>query len=439
MRRLALLAVVTIVFAACAQGEVTDRAQTERAQTDRTQNDRPADSTVQPSTQSSGAPIPADSAPSPSQPSTDGVPNPVSPTSVFHVPEAVAINVVAHAADDPMIAWSTADAVFVAEWANEETDLRPTPVHGSASPFAHPIERPAISIGGDGVVHFAFTALNGSGGSVWYGRLDGDEILGPMVVSGDPEPETNLVHSTLDASGSPVLAWLEDSTLSVAPSENGWPAEFENVDELTCDCCNPAPVALPDGLVVLYRDLERTDDMVLRNVVATVRDDAGFSTAIAVADEDWDINACPFSGPAAVNADGDIVVTWMDARQSLHPNQDSTTIWVDRSSDGGRSFGRDVPVSGPGVHRWPVLAYDDGAIHLVWQAEGPDGGILYRGSHDAGRTFGPTLVLGANGDPGGTKRSPSVALDGESLLVTWVDQAGGNASRFSLADLVETG
>lgn len=149
--------------------------------------------------------------------------------------------------------------------------------------------------------------------------------------------------------------------------------------------------------MVSYRDLDTVDGQIVRNAAVVRSIDGGqtFEPAVKVADDDWFIDGCPFTGPSAVNVEGTMVLAWMDARQSSHPDQAASSIWVDRSTDGGANFGADLEVVGEGRHRWPSMAVDDaGVIHLVWETEGPDGGLSYSWSDDAGRSFAPTHVVG---------------------------------------------
>lgn len=358
---------------------------------------------------------------------------------VIDVDEAIAINVTGNGSGDPVVSWSADDAVRVARLDLVSMVLgTPIIASGDLVPVGHPIERPAVSVGDDDVVHVAFTSFVGSEGSVFYVDVVGDRPTDPVAISGTPRPETNLVHMTPDDEA-PALAWLEDSTLSVAlPGVDGTPHEIEAVDDLTCDCCNPVPIRFGDQLTVAYRDQEHTSDGTIRDVYAITSTDGGasFEEPVAVADDHWFLDGCPFSGPAVVHVDDDLLVTWMDARQSLHPDQDGTTIWVDRSTDGGATFGTDLAITDGGIHRWSSLAVDEhGTVHLIWETQATDGGISYSSSTDGGRQFDPPVLLIPNTDDSGLRRAPSMYAHGDRLLVTWVDRTGGHLARFTLGSV----
>ncbi|NNE11814.1 MAG: exo-alpha-sialidase [Ilumatobacter sp.] len=384
-------------------------------------------------TEASRSPSPSSSPPSTRPNVSTTVESAVDPDGpiVIDLAGAIAVNVTA-AGERAALAWSADDAVWTADVDTTSGTIgEPIAVNGDLLPFPNPIERPAVAIDARGRTHVAFTTLAGALGSVGYSVLDGGRVDGPVVVSGEPRIETVLVHMTESPAARPTMAWLEDSSLTVAvPDGDGPPVERDGIDDQTCDCCNPAPVLLGDELVVAYRDLERTDDAVIRDVVAIRSTDGGavFSPIAPIADESWFIDACPFSGPDMIELDGELITSWMDARQSLHPDQESTTIWVDRSLDGGRSFGPDLAITEGGIHRWPMLAAtDDGVIHLVWETQDRDaGGISYARSADRGVSFDAPRLLLPNDERSGRRRAPSIAAAGDRLLVTWIDSTGGH-------------
>lgn len=362
--------------------------------------------------------------PSTSMPAEGGIE--LEPLFQTELDGAVAANVATNGSDPPVVAWITADHVMASTLDLAVGELVETrEVDGGVVPIAHPIERPAVAVRSDGSVDIAFTSFRGSGASVFHAR-NGSQ---PVVISGDPRVETNLVHVTL-VDDDPVLAWLEASTLSVGITESGTIGERELVDDETCDCCNPVPAMAGDALVVSYRDFDTVDGEVVRDVVAIASTDGGdsFGEVVAVADDHWFITGCPFSGPSSVVIGDELIVAWMDGRQSVHPDQETSSIWVDRSSDGGATFGTDVEVTGNGLNRWPVMGVDDdGIVHMVWETAGADGGLSHATSSDGGRTFRvqDLLVTRSSGD-GGAPTSPSVAIHDDLLLVTWTTSGVGH-------------
>lgn len=345
---------------------------------------------------------------------------------------AIAVDVSA-TPDGPVVAWTSHDSVSIATLDLESGQLTGTRVvSGDLAPVHHPIERPAVVLLPDGSIEAAFVSSTESGGSVY---LSGDGSS-PMSISGPARPETNLVHAGWDVDGSPVLTWLEDSTLSVAFADGTEFVEVEGVDDLTCDCCNPVPALSDDDLLVAYRDFEERDGAAVRNVVA-IRSAAGaesFEDPVRIADGDWAIDACPFSGPDVALVDGTVVVAWMDARQSRYPDQDAASIWVDRSTDAGAAFGTDLEVASGAGHRWPTMAVDDaGVIHLFWETSGPDGGLSYAWSDDTGISFSePVLLIGRFINDDGAPGSPTASYQNGMVVLTWADSKAGHVAAWSV-------
>jgi hypothetical protein len=363
------------------------------------------------------------------------------PVFSLGVARAEAINITSDGSGGgPVVAWTEDGGVVVARLdTTAATLVGEMDVSGSADPFLHPIERPAVSVAEDGSVDIAFTSLD-RGGTVYHSRLVGDQLNGPRVISGDPRPETVLVHSHRTSGGGLILAWLEDSSLTVATGSGDSMLEMDNVDDMTCDCCNPVPLTIGESLVVAYRDFQLVDGEVVRDIVAVRSSDGGetFGAPVTIADDRWFINACPFSGPSVAALDDRLVVAWMDGRQSIHPEQASSSIWVDISFDEGATFGRDIEVTGDGINHWPVLAVDvDGAIHLVWEVQGPDGGIAYATSTDQATSFTePAMLVDTSG---GLPKSPSMVIHDGLLIVTWIDGGGGRIAAWAAPGLGSAG
>lgn len=297
------------------------------------------------------------------------------------------------------------------------------PISVTENAMSHPLEQPALTIGSDRGVEVAWISADGR---VNWAAVSQGQMTGPEVVSGPTRPETALVQMIPLAGGGSLISWLEDSSLSVAlPGSGTRFIERENVDDLTCDCCHPVPIQIGDEFGIGYRDLERTgegDQRDIRFLTGTV-DGTFVGEPIEVADDPWIINACPLSGPALALRDDEILITWMDARQTLHPDQTSNSIWFDLSSDEGRSFGVDQMLTDEAaVYGRPAMAVGaDGVIHLVWEKRTEDIASLQYLKGD-GTIWSPVEDLMVS------DRAPqqvSIASVDEILILAWVDGANG--------------
>ncbi len=210
--------------------------------------------------------------------------------------------------------------------------------------------------------------------------------------------------------GQPVASWLENSTLSVAAGEPL--VEQESVDDLTCDCCHPVPIQLGDDVGIGYRDLEHSSDGVVRDIAFIGGSLAGesFTAPLLVADEHWYLDACPLSGPTLAMSGDDLLISWMDARQSLHPDQNSSSIWFDSSGAGGETFGTDIRLtSDDAIYRTPTIGRRgewNGAYRLGATNAG-GGNARIHDLSDAGRTFAEPMRWKVTRNQGCHGRPPS--------------------------------
>ena len=382
-----------------------------------------------------GTGSPDQTIPAPSTSSIDAAETVPVARGVVDVEDAIALRVASGPDGSAWIAWSAEAGLSIARMdINDATIGPPVNVSGAERVMAHPIERPALAIATDGTLYFAW--ISGLA-DVRLATLDTTGRISEAIrVSGEPRHETVLVHMILTEEGSPVLSWLEDSTLSVAFADaEGVVIEHEGVDPRTCDCCHPVPIQIGDEIGIGYRDATTIDGRTVRDVAFVTGGGKGqaFASPSTIADEHWFLEGCPFSGPSVTSGDSGLVVAWMDGRQSLFPDQDATAIWVDRSSD-GITFGTDLRITeDDAIHRSPSLFTDaGGTIHLLWERRTREGASLeYTRSGDSANSFADSIPLVGDGD--GAPREASIAVVDSRLLVSWADNAGGHVGVWDLS------
>jgi hypothetical protein len=129
----------------------------------------------------------------------------------------------------------------------------------------------------------------------------------------------------------------------------------------------------------------------------------------------------------AAGKDGSVVVAFTDTSGGdTHPD-----VWIVRSADGGKSWGKPVDVSNtPGESSAPdVKVAPDGTIHVIWLdtsagADSPD--VWATASHDGGKTWDKAQDVS---NTPGKSMTPSVAVGGDnSVDVVWTDTSSGAAS-----------
>lgn len=143
--------------------------------------------------------------------------------------------------------------------------------------------------------------------------------------------------------------WLQ-STVSGPPTQlryaiqhvDGTTSAEYVLDDLVCDCCSTAAIALADGhVVVAYRNRSESEVRDLRIVRGDPTDPSSWTEPTAVDKEGWRTQSCPVNGPALAN-DGNYIslVFYTEGSAGLKQVKYLT------STDGGKSFGLPLPLAG---------------------------------------------------------------------------------------------
>jgi hypothetical protein len=134
-----------------------------------------------------------------------------------------------------------------------------------------------------------------------------------------------------------------------------------------CPCCRPAITFGSNGQVfVAWRHVFESN--VRDMVVASSTDGATFRSPVRVAQDNWKLDGCPDSGPALEFHNGSFFIAWY-----TEASKDSVGIKLSRSSDGAKSFGEPLLVSGKILDaNHPDLSLSsDGRLLLTFQGRDP--------------------------------------------------------------------
>ncbi|MGI9264740.1 MAG: hypothetical protein ACR2QU_07415, partial [Gammaproteobacteria bacterium] len=200
--------------------------------------------------------------------------------------------------------------------------------------------------------------------------------------------------------------WLDGRNMTAAarPTENGDHAhggmtlrygrlnldgklvEEALLDELTCDCCQTGVTVANSTPIVVYRDRTESE---IRDIYVTAYRDGAWSTPYAVADDQWEIAACPVNGPAVDSHGDQVAATWFTAAG------DSPSVKVAFSFDGARSFGPAIEVdAGRVLGRVDLVMRGDGSAIVSWfaMADGELADLRYRTVTSRGE-LGPVRIV----------------------------------------------
>ena len=196
----------------------------------------------------------------------------------------------------------------------------------------------------------------------------------------------------------------------VAPDGKVSPSEL--VDDRVCECCQTDAALTASGPVVVYRNRSAEE---VRDIELRRRDGAGWSAPTLVAADDWKIPGCPVNGPAVVARGEQVLVLFFTGAQ------DRPRVQLAVSQDGGRSFAPPEMIDDEGpLGRVDLALAADGTAWLSWLEKTPEGGRLQlRCRTPQGGLSAPReLAMNTGQRSAGV---PRILVDGERLLVAWVD------------------
>jgi len=183
------------------------------------------------------------------------------------------------------------------------------------------------------------------------------------------------------------------------------------VDDLTCDCCQTDVAMTGDGPVAAYRN--RTTDEI-RDIYVARREFGEWQPGDPIADDHWEIAACPVNGPIIRAAGDQVAVAWFTAANG------TPRVKAAWSNDGARHFSApvEVGVERPLGHVGAVLL-PDGDLVVSWQRGVGDGGaeLLLRRVSPDGQMSAPYPL--AQADDLFSFSVPQLSRNGDDVLVVW--------------------
>ena len=186
----------------------------------------------------------------------------------------------------------------------------------------------------------------------------------------------------------------------------------EEVDALACDCCQTDVAFSGADVLVAYRDRTTTEvrDIALRRLTAE-----GWQPPVALAPDNWLIEACPINGPAIAARGEQVAVAWFSAADNR------PLVHVVRSSDGGRTFGDTIEVDSTGSFgHVDVAALANGETAVSWlRTEGDGLSLALRLISRDGEPGEPVSV--ASIDAARPLDFPQMVYDGRQLTFAWTD------------------
>ena len=196
-------------------------------------------------------------------------------------------------------------------------------------------------------------------------------------------------------------------------------ANEQKIDGLICDCCQTDVALTARGPVAVYRD--RTPDEI-RDILVARATEGRWQEGRPIANDQWQISACPVNGPVIKALDNNLAVAWFTAADNV------PMVRLAMSSDAGATFSAPVDVAISKIFgRVGAVWLPGGAVAVSWlaktDAQQAEINIV---RVDAGGKVGEPVVL-ARGQSISGFSVPQLTRVGERLLMAWTAEIDGEA------------
>ena len=202
---------------------------------------------------------------------------------------------------------------------------------------------------------------------------------------------------------------------SASMDQEGRYSDRQQIDELVCDCCQTAALAVNDNPLVVYRDRTESE----RRDIATSRLHQGiWSTPQPLGNDGWQINACPVNGPSLVEEEGQVAAVWFSGANG------EKSVLMARSNNGGKSFDKKIQINvAPALGRVASAIYPDQSVLVVWLRKDKTGEADL-----VGRYISPENQLGevlelVEVSPTRSSGFPKLVLSKSETILAWTDQS----------------
>ncbi|MCG8327456.1 MAG: T9SS type A sorting domain-containing protein [Chitinophagales bacterium] len=327
------------------------------------------------------------------------------------------------AANNPVVMWGkpgSNSVIYVSRW-DGGIFTTPVEVNGNIPPFVNSAEGPQMAVK-DNRVFITYSDKNDYYNGIYVARsTDGGQTFETPVqlIQGSNHYNT-LPAVAIDENDNPVIAFLgattnyEEAKIKLSYSTDGGMTygnpvvASEGVNgEYVCECC-PPELLLDNGKTYSFF---RNNDNNLRDIWMTASTDSEqFDQVLDIDPSDWQISACPASGPASIRLEDELLVAYMSAgtgtsqihlsRVDIADNtlvQSEVVTGLDQSS-----VSQNFPAIAGGAEQAAVVWHQlwDGTVDIMFAFS--DGG--------AEQIYGEARSLTAN--LSGHQRYPSIAFDG---------------------------
>ncbi|HEX2639066.1 MAG TPA: sialidase family protein [Pyrinomonadaceae bacterium] len=355
---------------------------------------------------------------------------------------------------------------FDADLKSEGGRVRVNPTQGEARAWAG--DPPTIKIGPNGDVYVGWTSRSeeGAGTILWLSvsRDGGASFEPPAKVNDDTLPASHGMHSlAVDGRNRVYMAWLDERNLKPehavgesrmdAVPTNGYyviPADHkqhlsgnsgeaerqtepnsevffaisddggrtfsanQRIASDVCPCCKTALAIGPDDRIYAAWRQVVGDNFRHIAIASSIDGGGSFGPAVIVSDDQWQIAACPVSGPVLSTDTSGLSVYWYTAGLAGQPG-----IYTTRSANAGKTFSTRQLISSETASGTPALILGQSGDGLVFNAKDKTVAV---------ETSGKVRIIGEGSNPAAASVSGRsvvafVKTDGETRSV-WIAAVG---------------
>lgn len=189
----------------------------------------------------------------------------------------------------------------------------------------------------------------------------------------------------------------------------------QEIDELTCSCCQTTTAMTQKGLVVAYRDRRiLSKESEIRDIHVLRQTPSGWVAAENIPVDNWDIQACPVNGPVLAANEHNLALVWFTQAHQ------QSKVKLAFSNNNGQSFLPAIEIDATeNMGRVGVDWLDSKRLLVSWigMIDGK-GQLLYRIVNLNGEQSNTQII--AEIDPSRASGVPQVATIGaDEALFVW--------------------
>lgn len=334
---------------------------------------------------------------------------------------------------NPLVLWIHAGQVMFSRWHNGDFEssqsLNPSSIPSAGASWMGP----DIAAHGD-TIYVVYKEVPEDVGHIWcmHSFDAGDTFSDPVRVDFTGDSLSRFPTVTTDASGNPVIAFMKfdpgfsrarwvvtrsnDFGNSFLPDvlASGW----SSPTSVVCDCCPGSIISSGNRVVVSYRDNNNN----IRDTWAALSTDGGvsFISGINIDQQNWEIHACPSSGPDAVIISDSLYSTFMNAASGTGRVYTNHTSLSDFTSLPGTLVTGSLP--GSSQQNFPRISASGNSVAIAWKQNinGNDASLL---SFSTDISSGVPAVLDTVATNG--VFNTDVAIHEGNIMVVWEDYNSG--------------